>query len=489
MKTRGLFLFLILISFTLLNLHAQEPVVTQISVSTNVTGAEVYLNGLLMGTAPLLISPIEPGIWRLTVRKRGYYQEYRMLKIEEGDQKEFFISLTEITGTLIIENAPENAEFLYGEKKTKATHFLLPAGIHTITIRAFGFIERKIQTSIYQNTETKIDGKLDAADFEVFSFRSSTNSFNPENPSNLGKAGFAFSVSAPGKGRVEITDETNILIKNIAIPPFSTWNQHVFWDGRDTTGIVVPNGKYIAKLITNDEESYYSEIKVNKNIRYPLSGSMWGTSSTGPVELSVVLPQGSYALNIDFALTHTGHMPGASLLVGLPSRIEAGIRAGILIKAENESEEFISASIKKALVSETLSTALFGRFSYSSDDNPQTRLGLKNGLAFGVAAGFSQSNYALHGTIEILNGNIHGIPATNSFSLAGGLIARIFSGPLSASVWTRWQTGQFSDELSETLLNFASLMPGLSLYGIIPQTNLTLNIDLGYAFTKKSQNF
>lgn len=497
MKPRGIFLCLLLLASPLLQIIAQEPVVTQISVSTNVTGAEVYLNGLLMGTAPMIISPLEPGIWRLTVRKRGYYQEFRMLKVEKGDQKKIFITLIEITGTLVILNAPENAEFLYGEKKTQSRRFLLPEGIHRITIRAFGYIERNIDVSIYQNIETSIDGTLEAAAFEVFSFRSTTNSFNPENPSNLGKAGFSFSVSARGNGRLEITNENNVLIKTIALPSFSTWSQHSYWDGRDNTGIIVPDGKYIATLITNDEKSYTSEIRIDKSIHYPLSGSIWGTSSAGPVELSVVLPQGSYALHVDFALTPTGHMLGCSLVFGFPAHIEAGFRAGILIKDENDSEEYISASIKKSIYRGIVSTALFTRFSYSADDNPQTRLGLKNGLAIGIATGLSKASYAVHGELEIMNGNIHGIPSTDTFSLAGGLTARLFSGPLSASVWTRWESGLFNNVRNEKLagvfndvfIGSATLMPGLSLYVIIPQTNLTLNIDIGYAFAKKNQSY
>ncbi|HKL86652.1 MAG TPA: FlgD immunoglobulin-like domain containing protein, partial [Treponemataceae bacterium] len=332
---------------------------------------------------------------------------------------------------------------------------------------------------------TVLDGTLELATFEVSAFRATKKSFNPENPSNLGKAEFAFSVSAPGKGSLEIANEKGTIIKNIDLPSFSTWNQHFYWEGTDNFDNSIPDGLYLVTLITSDEKAHTAKVYIDRSIHYPLSGSMHGTSSTGPVELSNLLPQGSFAFNFNVALTNAGPIPGITLSLGLPAHIEAGFRVGMLTNSEQKKEDYISVSLKKSISIEPFSTALLARFAYGSGEKPQATSGVTNGLAVGVATGFSTATYAFHGEFELLNGNSNGLPSTESFLLAGGLIARLFFGPLSTSLWTRYESGYFNS----LFFNSANLMPGLSLHAIIPQTNLTLNIDLGYAITRQQQLF
>ena len=64
--------------------------VGSIKVKSMPSEAEVYLNNKLMGTSPLSNKKIKPGTYLLEVRKQGFKNWRKEIKITPGSEQEFF---------------------------------------------------------------------------------------------------------------------------------------------------------------------------------------------------------------------------------------------------------------------------------------------------------------------------------------------------------------------------------------------------------------
>jgi hypothetical protein len=72
--------------------------------------------------------------------------------------------------------------------------------------------------------------------------------FNPANSGSLGTTGLVFEVSAPGQGRFVVLNSGGESVYSREAGPFTSWNQELVWDGRDSRGEIVPDGVYSLDL-------------------------------------------------------------------------------------------------------------------------------------------------------------------------------------------------------------------------------------------------
>ena len=86
-------------------------------VTSEPAGAEVMLDGIMVGATPLLREEITSGSHELLVRAPLYHQHQESFTIEDGDDRRFDITLKEAFGHLSVDSDPPGAEvFIDGSR-------------------------------------------------------------------------------------------------------------------------------------------------------------------------------------------------------------------------------------------------------------------------------------------------------------------------------------------------------------------------------------
>ncbi len=477
MKTLKLFFCIALIGFGAVSpFAAQETVKTSLSIDSNIPKSEVYLNGMFQGVTPLTISPIEPGIWMLTVKKDGYYSSSYTIKIAAGDQLSLAVDLKPITGILKIEKAPANAEFIVDEKTYTDTRLVLTEGMHNVTVRAFGFTEKKENVSIDRNKEQILDGKLETAAFAISALRPLKKGFNPDNPSNLGKIEITFDVTAPGNGTIRFLDASGQPVYEIPVGPFSTWKQTIRWNGGDSAGQPVPDGIYSIILSGQGTETELeSEVRVDRSIIYPAAESYPGIGASGPVISGILMPKDGALIHFDMLYLPGIVSPGISALIGFTDFLEGGAQSSLLIGGNSQISMDFSGGLKAGTTRGNLHSALSLRYAAGPSTVSKNGSVFRKGIAFGPALEYRLSHFSIGGNSELAWGNDEGLFSKPYLTLSAGLAFRYTLGIFSAALWGYTE-------------NLDCIDAGLSAQLLLPETNLLFSAQAGYLMKFSSKD-
>lgn len=100
--------------------NGREPLVREetmvldsgtISISSEPSGAEVFVNGVPRGVTPLVVGDVPKGRAVVKFRLAGFYEEVRELSLKAGDRQNLPILLRPLPGTLHLVSVPEGARF------------------------------------------------------------------------------------------------------------------------------------------------------------------------------------------------------------------------------------------------------------------------------------------------------------------------------------------------------------------------------------------
>lgn len=117
-------------------------------VSTNPSGAAVYLNGNYQGVSPTTISSISPGTYSVSVDKSGYQSQSDTVTIYAGQQqsKSFTLQKIDSPGTLYIVSTPSGAN-VYSDGTYKGITPLALTGVspgtHIVELDMSGYYDWK----------------------------------------------------------------------------------------------------------------------------------------------------------------------------------------------------------------------------------------------------------------------------------------------------------------------------------------------------------
>ncbi len=217
------------------------------TVDADIPKTEVYLDGEFKGNTPLVLDPVYPGILRLTLKKEGFWARQYSIEIKPGETKKVYAELERARGILAVTNAPPAAEIDIDGKKAESARVELPEGEHTVVVRAFGFIERRVRVAVSGNGETTLDGALERAPFAISGAKLVRKSFNPDKTGNRGASGVSFEASAPGRAYLRALDAEGNTVRAIATE-LASFRQTILWDGRDDSGNPLPDGDYTLEL-------------------------------------------------------------------------------------------------------------------------------------------------------------------------------------------------------------------------------------------------
>lgn len=269
---------------------------TGIYVSCNISGASIYLDGEYKGTTPLLITGMEPGKYRLEVTKSHYSTDTSYVYLNEGNVREARCYLEKISGFLSVDSNPSGASIYCDGNLMSSRYIELDEGKHTVSAKKFGYNTRTETVYIKRNMESYATLELTEAAFEITYAAAERNVFNPKNHGVLGSMVMDFSVTAPGSGIVEISDETGRVVYSENIS-FYSWNQSMEWIGTDFQDLIVEDGVYTATLRVNDITDSF-KFSVDSSIIYPMHTITPDGLGIGSVASAKLYPKSSFLLNV-----------------------------------------------------------------------------------------------------------------------------------------------------------------------------------------------
>ena len=321
--------FLILILCNVLSLPAKtlyqdtysETDGTGISINSIPSGATVYVDRIQRGVTPLVMDTLGPGTYQLVLVKEGYEKRSVRVSLAEGKHLDVTLVLTKAMGHLIInlerassapgpEKLPLLPELFVDDVAVSSTYLKLPVGFHRIRVEAFGWepVERTVM--IFEDTTQTLTVVVQPATFRITEFRTERQRLNPYNPGLLGSTDLAFSVSAAGTGSLTIVDSRNNSVFEYQFAPFTKRSQRFAWNGRDTGGVILPDGMY--RIILSATSIPYDEsppVRIVEEIPIIIDSSLlirpWsitsGLSGLLYLPISETLGQGSFQMSTRIA--------------------------------------------------------------------------------------------------------------------------------------------------------------------------------------------
>ena len=132
-------------------------------LTSNPTGASIYLNTWLQGTTPLNFFGLTAATYDLRITKEGY-QDYVSTVTVIADQTVYLnVNLTSSTGDLNVESTPTGADIYFDgvfSGRTPLTLTGITPGTHTVNVTLNGYVDNVQQVQIYVNQVTYVTAGL-----------------------------------------------------------------------------------------------------------------------------------------------------------------------------------------------------------------------------------------------------------------------------------------------------------------------------------------
>lgn len=222
-----------------------EAAVTTISVTPS--NARLTIDGVIPAYAGWT-GVLRPGPHFIFATAPDHYPAQFPFFVQENTKYAIKIKLDPHEGYLSIDVSPEDAEIYVDGARIYGKFIELAVGRHSVRVRKFGFDEAVVPMSIQWFRTSPLRVALSPSVFEIRSFKANPGRFNPSNKGLYGRVAIAFTVTAPGTGRLEILDARGKSLYAETLPSFKTWAQRSTWAGVDDRGERVADGAYTVRL-------------------------------------------------------------------------------------------------------------------------------------------------------------------------------------------------------------------------------------------------
>lgn len=137
-----------------------------LAVSSDPSGADVYINSEFKGKTPLRVNDVSPGTVKVAVSKDGYMRETTTVKIGPGENKSVgTIKLGGMFGEISVSSMPPRATVIFDgsiTSKTPVTIRKVPRDQkHTIRIKLDGYRDWETSVSLSDKDTKKFDVQLE----------------------------------------------------------------------------------------------------------------------------------------------------------------------------------------------------------------------------------------------------------------------------------------------------------------------------------------
>lgn len=134
-----------------------------LAVTSNPSGAEVYLDGALRGRTPLSLS-LPEGRYGVELRLAGYEPYRATVQVRRGETTRLDVRLTPVprTGTLLLETSPTGAEaYVNGTLRGRTPlRLALDEGTYRVELRAPGYEPYQATVRVERGRETRLAATL-----------------------------------------------------------------------------------------------------------------------------------------------------------------------------------------------------------------------------------------------------------------------------------------------------------------------------------------
>ncbi len=385
-------------------LPAQTSSVARLRIFTSPEGAAVTMNGAYAGKTPLDLIGLAPGPYSFVVRLGGYRDEEFLVNTSAGSSRDIRLALKPLAGSVDIRVDPADAEISIDDAPAASGRTELKAGIHAIRARKFGYEEMVSSVSVADGSVRTVEFELVRAPLRIEALSSSRSAFNPLNPGDLGRARFAFRVSAPARLVARVLSASGATIAEIPLAPPAARDCAFSWDGRGAEGEPVADGVYRVVVSAEAEDPASSgkaeaelAIRIDSGLDALVRASSAMASGFALCPDASTLPPGSLEARIDALapLSQPNGFPAwASFRAGIARGLEAGGSARIVAGSEGWG---IEASAKYRFMetggTARLRAAAFLRGAMASASGAGSwmaggdRSGVSLGLPFSLALG------------------------------------------------------------------------------------------------------
>jgi len=335
-----------------------------LEIRTNPSAVKVFIDGVERGLSPISFDNLSAGEHQIILSKDGYKDRKFNVTLFNTSRLVVSIEMEVRRGTVLVSvrKAPGSPDTLALNPQISATaldetvtanlsndnktQMNLPEGYRAVRARAFGWEDASVTVLVSEQAAVNADIVMKPAVFKLANASQSRKRFNPKNSSALGVTEFRFEVSAPGTGTITITDNSGAVVYEKQLDNFDTWLQSAKWDGRDSTGKILPQGVYTVKIKASalhelsKDDAKTSTLQLETEINYSFSIFPLSTESVVSglafAPLPHTLPGGSYQFEAglifkDFRMP-SANTPEDDVISGFPFKI--GMRAAPVNKLE-----------------------------------------------------------------------------------------------------------------------------------------------------------
>lgn len=464
---------------------------TSLTINSNVTNVEIYLNGTFAGYSNTKIRGLLPGRYFVELIKPGYEKESFSVVLRKGEEKTMYVYLKLITGFIEFLNYPSGAAVYVDGLITTGKIYEVGIGRHSVLVKKFGYEELDTYVTVNPYETTAINIELEEASFSISNFAVTRNKINPH-VSGLGTTAFSFYVTADEPAVVQIYSPEGKIVRSFEYHQFTTWKNNGIWNGCDEEGNPLPAGNYVLKvrgtkvtaaselsvLVTVDDEMTYTLRSVT------LSGGGIGTLPAAfHTTMANIIPFFGLEPSVGFnsaGITDFGCLLTTGVLFGIGKYVEGGVLVGGKMKfISNPYEQifpfFANFSVKGSgsiAVSQNNYFNLGGLIRYGFSSEKIAGSG-ERGLGAGLIVGYETPFIYAGISSEFIIGKETGLIITEGYVWKNGL-----SLSFTPTEFMRLN-GWFSLSLNDSF-NFGIeyvVMPGGNGFEINLNTNVTEYLD------------
>ncbi|MFW5712047.1 MAG: PEGA domain-containing protein [bacterium] len=335
-----------------------EPKTGEVIFSTVPSGAEVVLNGRLVGRSPLRYA-LSDGTYNVRVQKERYHPNNFYLDIQNDNLAAVQIELEPFTGKIVPRIHPQDAEVLLRGVPVEEFPLELPVGTYRLQVQRFGYKPLSRTIEVKRSETSRPQFILEPAPFDLETVSLQAKRLRRIPPLTDPRLLLTGTVSGPGTVEVEIKDSSDVLVDSKQIilnaePEFRA--AFKLGEGKYTVTIRAKGKRERATVLLKKKVEVVSENTIaifstgtpssGVPVGVPRSQSLPSGVLQGGLSFSAGGPAGSSAAQIP------EQFPAQlSLAAGLPYAFELQGSASFFIQREEYSDWAGTAQIKKEIAS------------------------------------------------------------------------------------------------------------------------------------------
>ena len=347
-----------------------EPKTGEVIFSTVPPGAEVVINGRLVGRSPLRYG-LSDGSYNVRVQKERYHPNNFYLDIQNDNLAAVQVELEPFTGQIIPRIHPHDAEVFLRGVLIEKFPLELPVGTYSLQVKRFGYQPLSSTIEVKRNETARPQFILEPAPFDLETVSLQPQRLRHVPPLTEPRLRLSGTVSAPGTVEVEIRDSSDLLVDSKQIilnaePDFEAvfqlsqgkYTVTVRAEGKEKRETVL-----LEKQVEVERENTVAIFSTGSPAAGLLAGEPAGAPAGAPlgVPRAQSLPSGVLQSGLNFSGggsvgSSAAQIPERfaaqlSLAAGLPYAVELQGSAGFFIQREENSDWAGTAQIKKEIAS------------------------------------------------------------------------------------------------------------------------------------------